>query len=43
MLSYALLTGMVSIQHAHREALEEPPDLRTLRAHDHEEEEEEDG
>ncbi|XP_053182800.1 LOW QUALITY PROTEIN: metaxin-1a [Scomber japonicus] len=41
MLSYALLTGMVSIQHAHREALEEPPDLRTLRAHDHEEEEEE--
>ncbi|CAK6984093.1 metaxin-1a [Scomber scombrus] len=43
MLSYALLTGMVSIQHAHQEALEEPPDLQTLRAQDHEEDEEEDG
>ena len=38
MLSYALLTGMVSIQHAQQEALEEPPDLETLRPHDHEEE-----
>lgn len=28
MLSYALLTGMVSIQHVQREALEEPPDLQ---------------
>ena len=38
MLSYALLTGMVSIQHIQQEALEEPPDLETLRSHDHEEE-----
>lgn len=28
MLSYALLTGMVSIQHVQQEALEEPPDLQ---------------
>uniref|UniRef100_A0A3Q2V1G4 Metaxin-1 n=1 Tax=Haplochromis burtoni TaxID=8153 RepID=A0A3Q2V1G4_HAPBU len=39
MLSYALLTGMVSIQHAHHEALEEPPDLRDIGSHhDHEDE-----
>lgn len=30
MLSYALLTGMVSIQHVQQEALEEPPDLEPL-------------
>ncbi|KAG7218806.1 hypothetical protein INR49_006441 [Caranx melampygus] len=35
MLSYALLTGMVSIQHVQQEALEEPPDIQPL---DHEEE-----
>lgn len=29
MLGYALLTGMVSIQHGQREALEEPPDPQT--------------
>lgn len=28
MLSYALLTGIVSIQHIQQEALEEPPDLQ---------------
>lgn len=28
MLSYALLSGMVSIQHVHQVALEEPPDLQ---------------
>lgn len=38
MLSYAVLTGMVSIQHVQREALEEPPDLQTLTSHDHEDE-----
>lgn len=39
MLSYALLTGMVSIQHAHHEALEEPPDLQDIGSHhDHEDE-----
>ncbi|XP_015245451.1 PREDICTED: metaxin-1 isoform X3 [Cyprinodon variegatus] len=38
MLSYALLTGMVSIQHANQEALEEPPDLEHIGSHDHEEE-----
>ncbi|XP_058503859.1 metaxin-1a [Solea solea] len=36
MLGYALLTGMVSIQHVQREALEEPPDMQPIRAHDHE-------
>ncbi|XP_034029378.1 metaxin-1-like [Thalassophryne amazonica] len=36
MLSYALLTGMVSIQHVQQEAHEEPPDLETLSPHDHE-------
>lgn len=30
MLSYAFLTGMVSIQHVQQEALEEPPDLQPL-------------
>lgn len=39
MLSYALLTGMVSIQHVQREALEEPPDLQPIGS----EEEEGDG
>lgn len=39
MLSYALLTGMVSIQRVQQEALEAPPDLRPLGA----EEEEGDG
>ncbi|XP_035464440.2 metaxin-1-like [Scophthalmus maximus] len=34
MLSYALLTGMVSIQHVQQEALEEPPDLRTIGSHE---------
>uniref|UniRef100_A0A3Q2Q1W0 Metaxin-1 n=1 Tax=Fundulus heteroclitus TaxID=8078 RepID=A0A3Q2Q1W0_FUNHE len=36
MLSYALLTGMVSIQH--QGALEEPPDIEHIGSHDHEEE-----
>ncbi|XP_075996210.1 metaxin-1-like [Genypterus blacodes] len=36
MLSYALMTGMVSVQ---QEALEEPPDLETITSHGHEEEE----
>lgn len=36
MLSYAFLTGMVSIQHAHHEALEEPPDLQTMGDHEDE-------
>ncbi|KAF7644514.1 hypothetical protein LDENG_00220930 [Lucifuga dentata] len=40
MLSYALLTGMVSIQHVQQEALEEPPDLQTIASHDQEEDEE---
>ncbi|KAI3360725.1 hypothetical protein L3Q82_012868, partial [Scortum barcoo] len=39
MLSYALLTGMVSIQHVQQEALEAPPDLQTIGS----EEEEGDG
>uniref|UniRef100_A0A3Q3X1S6 Metaxin n=1 Tax=Mola mola TaxID=94237 RepID=A0A3Q3X1S6_MOLML len=39
MLSYALLTGMVSIQHVQQETLEAPPDLRPIGA----EEEEGDG
>ncbi|KAM7421737.1 hypothetical protein PAMA_015738 [Pampus argenteus] len=39
MLSYALLTGMVSIQHAQQGMLEEPPDLPALGSHDQEEEE----
>lgn len=30
MLSYALLTGMVSIQHVQQGALEEPPDIQPL-------------
>ncbi|XP_062254963.1 metaxin-1-like isoform X1 [Platichthys flesus] len=38
MLSYALLTGMVSIQHVQQEALEEPPDLQTIGSQDREEE-----
>ncbi|XP_022617286.1 metaxin-1-like [Seriola dumerili] len=38
MLSYALLSGMVSIQHVQREALEEPPDMQPIGSHDHEEE-----
>ncbi|GLD68726.1 metaxin-1-like protein [Lates japonicus] len=38
MLSYALLTGMVSIQHVQQEALEEPPDLQPIGSHDHDEE-----
>ncbi|XP_028254748.1 metaxin-1a [Parambassis ranga] len=38
MLSYALLTGMVSIQHMQQEALEEPPGLQAIGSHDHEEE-----
>lgn len=37
MLGYALLTGMVSIQHVQQEALEEPPDLEAIGPHDHEE------
>uniref|UniRef100_A0A3B3Z3S4 Metaxin n=1 Tax=Poecilia mexicana TaxID=48701 RepID=A0A3B3Z3S4_9TELE len=36
MLSYALLTGMVSIQHGHQEALEEPPDPEHIGAHEEE-------
>jgi len=36
MLSYALVTGMVSIQHVHQGALEEPPDLEVIESHDHE-------
>lgn len=39
MLSYALLTGMVTIQHAQQEALEEPPDLETITSNGREEEE----
>ncbi|KAK5614039.1 metaxin 1 [Crenichthys baileyi] len=38
MLSYALLTGMVSVQHVHQEALEEPPDPEHIGSHEHEEE-----
>ncbi|XP_029360559.1 metaxin-1-like [Echeneis naucrates] len=38
MLSYALLTGMVSIQHVQQEALEEPPDVQPIGPNDHEEE-----
>lgn len=30
MLSYALLTGIVSIQHVQQEALEAPPDLEPI-------------
>ena len=37
MLSYALVTGIVSIQHIQQEALEEPPDLQTIRSHDEDE------
>lgn len=37
MLSYALLTGIVSIQHAQQEALEAPPDLETMESHEEEE------
>ncbi|XP_029928519.1 metaxin-1a [Myripristis murdjan] len=40
MLSYALLSGMVSIQHGQQEALERSPGLRSLPSHDDEEEEE---
>ncbi|XP_026173537.1 metaxin-1a isoform X3 [Mastacembelus armatus] len=36
MLSYALLTGMVSIQHVQHEALEEPPDLQHIGPHEEE-------
>lgn len=36
MLSYAFLTGMVSIQHVQHEALEEPPDLQTIGSHEEE-------
>ncbi|XP_029283522.1 metaxin-1a [Cottoperca gobio] len=34
MLSYALLTGIVSIQHLQQEALEAPPDLQTIGSQD---------
>ncbi|XP_060889312.1 metaxin-1a isoform X1 [Labrus mixtus] len=37
MLSYALLTGMVSIQHVHQEALEEPPELQGIGSPEEEE------
>lgn len=37
MLSYALLTGILSIQHAQQEALEAPPDLETIESHEEEE------
>ncbi|XP_054596793.1 metaxin-1a isoform X1 [Nothobranchius furzeri] len=37
MLSYALLTGMVSILHVQQGALEEPPDLEPIESHQHEE------
>ncbi|XP_051280266.1 metaxin-1a isoform X2 [Dicentrarchus labrax] len=37
MLSYALLTGMVSIQHIQQGALEAPPDLQTMGSHEEEE------
>uniref|UniRef100_A0A3P9JHG0 Metaxin n=1 Tax=Oryzias latipes TaxID=8090 RepID=A0A3P9JHG0_ORYLA len=36
MLSYALLTGIVSIQHVQQEALEEPPDLEDMGSHEEE-------
>ncbi|XP_055359385.1 metaxin-1-like isoform X6 [Betta splendens] len=36
MLSYAFMTGMVSIQHIQQEALEEPPDLQPLGSHEEE-------
>lgn len=36
MLSYALLTGIVSIQHIQQEALEEPPDPEDIRSHEEE-------
>ncbi|XP_031174963.1 metaxin-1-like [Sander lucioperca] len=38
MLGYALLTGIVSIQHVQRDALEEPPDHHALGNHDDEDE-----
>ncbi|KAM9309232.1 metaxin-1a isoform 1-T1 [Pholidichthys leucotaenia] len=37
MLSYALLTGMVSIEHIQQQALEEPPDLQDMEPHEHQE------
>ncbi|XP_074539218.1 metaxin-1a isoform X1 [Halichoeres trimaculatus] len=37
MLSYALLTGMVSIQHVQQEALEEPPHLQRIGSPEEEE------
>lgn len=36
MLGYALLTGIVSIQHVQQEALEEPPDLEDMGSHEEE-------
>lgn len=39
MLSYALLSGMVSIQHVQQGALEEPPELEHIGSRDHEDEE----